>query len=133
MRVVLDTNILVSAVLGGRLAAILDAWEAGQFTLLVNTEILREYRSVLARPKFGLNIEDVDNIIGYIFQQAEFVTTTLLSTVSSEDPADDKFLKVALTGQADCIVSGDNHLLRLKACEGIPIYTAREFLARLGH
>lgn len=133
MRVVLDTNVFVSAVLGGRLSAVLDAWELGRFILLVSTDILGEYRNVLARPKFGLNIVDVDNIIGYIFHKAAFVTAAHPLGMISEDPTDDKFLKVAVAGQADYIVSGDSHLLRLKAVKGIPIITATDFLNRVGY
>jgi predicted nucleic acid-binding protein len=52
-------------------------------------------------------------------------------TVIATDPSDDKFLEAALEGKADCIVSGDKHLLALKAFRGIPILTARKFIERL--
>ncbi len=133
MRVVLDTNVFVSAVLGGRLSGVLEAWDVGRFTLLVNADILREYREVLSRPKFGLTVEDVDNIIGYVFHRAEFVTAAHLLNVIVEDSPDNRFLEVGVAGQADCIVSGDRHLLRLQSCEGIPIISARDFLDRLGY
>lgn len=128
MRVVLDTNVLVSAVLGGVLAKILDAWYAGRFTLLVNDEVLYEYRDVLSRPKFELTLDEVDGIVGYVFHHAEFVTVTRSLRVVESDPDDDKFLEVALAGRANLIVSGDRHLLALESYEHIPVIAGRAFL-----
>ena len=52
MRVVLDTNIFISAVLGGRLGVIVDEWKAGKFKLIITDAIAREYLDVINRPKF---------------------------------------------------------------------------------
>lgn len=65
-RVVLDTNIVISSVLGGALVLVLEKWDEGKFTVIVTTDILREYFSVLSRPKFGLRQETIDKITRYI-------------------------------------------------------------------
>ena len=54
MRVVLDTNIFISAILGGRLGIIIDEWRAGKFKLIITDEIAREYLDVINRPKFKI-------------------------------------------------------------------------------
>lgn len=59
MRVVLDTNIFVSAVLGGRLGVFLDWWKAGKFKLVVSAEIAHEYLDVLRRPKFKISADEI--------------------------------------------------------------------------
>ena len=131
MRVVIDTNVFVSSVLGGALAEILNRWRAGQFTLIVTDEIVREYLEVLRRPKFALPVDVVDTIIGYVFHRAEFVIPAEPLAVVSADPKDDKFLEAAVAGEADLIVSGDRHLLDLLAFRQASIVTARDFLERL--
>jgi putative PIN family toxin of toxin-antitoxin system len=133
MRVVLDTNVFVSAVLGKALALVLETWQSGRFVLVVSDEIVREYHRVLRRQKFGLTDEIVDGIIGYVFRRAEFVLTGEPLSVVKEDPADNKFLEAALAGEASLIVSGDRHLLHLETYQGIPIITARAFLDRLAN
>ena len=74
MRVVLDTNVLLSAVLGRALAPILEAWIAGRFVLIISNAIIREYVDVLSRPKFGLPPSVTDAIVSYLLHRAEFVT-----------------------------------------------------------
>ena len=54
MRVVLDTNIFISAVLGGRLGVIIDEWKEGKFKLIITDAIAREYLDVINRPKFNI-------------------------------------------------------------------------------
>jgi len=131
MRVVIDTNVFVSAVLGGALAEVLDRWQAGQFTLVVTDDIVREYLEVLRRPKFALPAGVIDTIVGYVFHKAEFFIPTEAVAAVSADPKDDRFLEAAIAGDADLIVSGDRHLLDLRSFRGTPIVTARDLLNRL--
>ena len=131
MPVVLDTNVFVSAVLGGTLEAVIDHWRAGRFTLVVTDEVVGEYLAVLRRPKFGLLPDVIDDVIGYVFRRAEFVTPVERLRVVESDPKDDKFLEAAVAGEAALIVSGDRHLSSLGAYRGIPIVSPREFLDRL--
>ena len=131
MRVVIDTNVMVSAVLGGSVGAVLDHWRLGRFTLVVTDAIVREYLEVLRRPKFALPPEVVDTIIGYVFHKAQFVYPAEEVTAITADPKDNRFLEAAVTGDAHLIVSGDQHLLSLGSFRGKAIITVRSFLERL--
>jgi len=73
-RVVLDTNVFVSAVLSSAPITVIDHWRAGHFQLIVTGEIVSEYLRVLRRPKFALPTDVVDDIQAYVFCKAEFVT-----------------------------------------------------------
>jgi uncharacterized protein len=131
MRVVIDTNIIVSAYLGGALETIIVAWKVGKFTLLVSNDIADEYHRVLKRPKFRIAYTELDDFFALLLDQAEFVISSETVNAITADPTDNKFLEAALAGKADLIVSGDSHLLALKGFRSIPIVTAQEFIARL--
>ncbi len=128
MRVVLDTNIFISAVLGGRLGIIIDEWKAGKFKLIVTDAVAREYLEVINRPKFKIPQDEIIATSDYLLQLAEFVTPEEEILVIVADPTDNKFLEAALAGKVDYIVSGDNHLLEIGSFREIPIITAREFI-----
>lgn len=72
-RVVLDTNVFVSSVLGKRLEIILNSWKMHKFTLIVSNEILDEYLEVMARPKFHWPQQVITEISAFLFAYAEFV------------------------------------------------------------
>lgn len=127
-RAVLDTNVIISGALGGALVLILERWDQGQFTVIVTSDILREYFEVLNRPKFKLKQETIDKITRYIYQFSEFVVPEERIKLIEADPADDKFLEAAIAGKVDFIVSGDMHLLELQEFRSIPIISAREFI-----
>lgn len=128
MRVVLDTNIFISAVLGGRLGIIVDEWKAGKFKLIVTDSIAREYLDVINRPKFKIPQDEIIAASDYLLQLAEFVTPVEEILVIVADPTDNKFLEAAIAGKVDYIVSGDNHLLEIGSFREIPIINAREFI-----
>jgi uncharacterized protein len=128
MRIVLDTNIFISAVLGGRLGIIIDEWKAGKFKLIVTDAIAREYLEVINRPKFKIPQDEIIAASDYLLQIAEFVTPEEEILVIVADPTDNKFLEAAIAGKVDYIVSGDNHLLEIGSFREIPIITAREFV-----
>jgi uncharacterized protein len=127
-RVVLDTNIIISSALGGALVLVLEKWDAGEFMVIVTTDVVSEYFEVLNRSKFGLKQETIDRIINFIYQFSEFVVPEEKIRFIADDPEDDKFLEAAVAGKVDFIVSGDKHLLDLKEFRSIPIITGREFL-----
>jgi len=133
MRVVLDTNIFVSMILGGIVGKIHNGWRTGKFTLVVSDEIVSEYLTVLQRPKFRLSPQTISAIMNRIYRKAEFVTAAENITVVEADPTDNKFLEAAIAGQVDLIVSGDGHLLKLKEFRKITIITAREFILQLSN
>jgi putative PIN family toxin of toxin-antitoxin system len=131
MRVVLDTNVLVSALLGGTASTVLDHWQADAFELVVTTEIVREYLEVLRRPKFQLPQDVVETIGVYLLRKAVFVTPLERLKVITANSADNRFLEAAIAGDAEVIVSGDKHLLDLGRFREVHIITLREFLDRL--
>lgn len=131
MRVVLDTNVFISAILGGRLGVIVDEWKAGKFTLIITDAIAREYLDVINRPKFKIPQNEIMAATDYLLQTAEFVTPQEQIHVIVADLTDNKFLEAAVAGKVNFIVSGDNHLLELKSFKKITVITAREFITRL--
>jgi len=138
LRVVLDTNIIVSSLLSpsGAPAEVLDAWHELRYVLLLSPAILEELRSTLARPrirsKYGVTAQDVEAVCQALERYGLWVAgDTPVHASVLPDPDDVKFLACAVEGKADCIVSGDRHLLDLGVFRGIPILNARQFLGRL--
>ena len=128
MRVVIDTNIMVSAYLGGALKVIIVFWKSGKFTLVVSDEIVDEYREVLQRPKFQIEQSELDDFFALLLDSAEFVIPVETVNIVKDDVSDNKFIEAAVAGKAKLIVSGDNHLLELKSFKDISIITARDFI-----
>jgi len=132
MRVALDTNILVSGLLWrGTPYRCLLAVRAGLAELVLSPPILQELRTVLIE-KLGQRPPEADEAVALIRAMAQMVEIPGSLRIVLEDPEDDKFVETASVAQADCIVSGDHHLIDLGVDAGIPIITARMFLARLG-
>ncbi len=136
MRVVMDTNILVSALIRpqGRVGAVLHRLRQGDYTLLYDQATLEELVDVLSRPriqeKYGLTEADVKTLLALILLRGEGVEVHSTPAVC-RDPRDDKFLALGVAGDADAIVSGDADLLVLHPFEGIPILSPRAFLELL--
>ncbi len=132
-RVVLDTNVFISAVLfSGRTSRLVRPWQEGHILFLISPEVLKEYVKVLAFPKFKLTKGEIKSIIEQeLLPFVEPVMTSAALRGIVKDPSDDKFLALALDGKASYIISGDKHLLGLKEFRGIKIVTAEEFLSRL--
>ena len=137
-KVVLDTNVFVSALLTRKSppAQILDAWKRGLFTLVVSPvlveEILRVLRYPKIRNKYQITEEDVEALLSLLKQEAFWVQgSAAVEGAIPEDPDDEHILATALEGEADVIVSGDEHLLQLHHFRHVPIMSPREFLAYL--
>lgn len=124
-RVVVDTNVLVSALLHrGPTAQLLEAWQRGRITLVVSREVVQEYLRVLAYPKFQLTTEEVRFLIErHVIPYAHTVAVREVASVIAEDPSDDVFLACAVAGRARYLVSGDHHLVALKTYRGVTIVT----------
>lgn len=133
MRVVLDTNILVSALLlpVGHPAAIYRAWHDGYFTLLTSAEQLVELRATLRKPALAERIKPHD--AGRLVNELKCLASVIGSlphVARSPDPTDDFLLAVSEAGQADCLVTGDKSgLLTLSRHESTKIVCARDFAA----
>jgi len=132
MRVVLDTNILVSALLWrGAPHRCLLMLQAGLADLVLSPPILQELRTVLVT-KFRHTPAEADEAVSVIRAAAEIVEISGNLRLVLHDPDDDKFVETAQVARADLIVSGDRHLLDLGSAGGVPIRTARGFLDRHG-
>jgi uncharacterized protein len=130
MRVVVDTNILVSfAIRPNQDFERLFDYLAGHGVTLVSEETIAELFAVLSREKFRTYIPQ-DSAIDYVEWYAGISesVTVAENVAACRDPKDDKFLSLAVAGKADCIITGDSDLLDMVAYDGIPIYRAAEFL-----
>jgi len=136
MRVVADTNIIVSGLLWlGPPRQILEAARAGKVRLFTSTTLLGELHDVLGREKLArrlleANVRIDELVLGYA-ALASVIRPADIGTVISDDPDDDAVLACATAAKADFIVSGDRHLLALGEFRAIPILAATEFLNRL--
>ncbi len=130
VRVVLDTNVLVSALLfDGRLSKIVDLWQEGKIVPLITPETFDEFRRVLLYPKFSLTEEEIKVIIEeYVLPFFEVVESAEKVTGVCKDPDDDKFLSCAVSAEADYIVSGDRDLCALEEYRTVKIISADELL-----
>ncbi len=131
-RIVVDTNALISRLLvpeslPGR--AVRRAIDTAQ--LLVSEATLTELADVLSRPKFDayMSIEDRQEFFRRLSRVVE-VVPIIYVVRACRDPKDDKFLELAVNGNADLIISGDDDLLVLHPFRGIPIMTPASFLER---
>ena len=129
-RVVLDTNVLVSAVLfTGELSKIVDLWQRGKVVPLISKETFEELRAVLEYSKFSLAPDEIQGIIeDEILPYFEVVEVKENVRGVCRGPGDDKFLACALAGSAHFIVSGDKDLTDLKSYRTIRTIKASEFL-----
>jgi putative PIN family toxin of toxin-antitoxin system len=136
MRVVTDTNIVVSGLLWlGPPRQILEASRAGKVSLFTSTTLLAELHDVLGREKLArrlleANVQIDELVLGYA-ALASVIRPADIGAVISDDPDDDAVLACAVAAKADFIVSGDRHLLALGEFRAIRILTASEFLNRL--
>jgi uncharacterized protein len=127
-RVVLDTNICISAVMfGGLPGSLLDLALLRAFTLVISPALLDELDEKL-RTKFEMTMEDAAFLRARLESVAKVVEPQETLSVISADPDDNRVLECAVEGQADVIVSGDRHLLKLANYQGISIVTVRQFL-----
>lgn len=130
MRVVIDTNVLISAIFWtGKPKQILNKVRQEEITFLTSEFILEELKNVLrkADKPFKLSEEDADRIV--IAMRELAVVVKIGSHVSvCQDENDNRVLECALDGNADCIITGDFHLLQLGSFQKINIMTASDFL-----
>ncbi len=135
MVVVADTNILVSALLWkGQTTPILHLVRDRKIQIAINGSLLNEFERVLCYPKFHQQLSSIGKTPFQIVQ--EFIEIAILVDDVSipptilDDLSDDRVLACAFASRASMIVSGDQHLLKLKSWRGISIVTARTFLNR---
>lgn len=129
LSVVADTNVYISALeFGGNPERLLRLAEAGAFRPLISDSIVSEISKVLRGDKFRWPVEDTSKALRLIARLTEHVQPHETLHVITADPSDDRILECAVTGGADYIVSGDNHLLKFGQFQGIKIVTPAAFV-----
>jgi putative PIN family toxin of toxin-antitoxin system len=137
MRVVLDTNVVVSRLLSphGFPARIFRSWQDEAFEVLLSAAALAEYERVLRYPRLrkrhSLSDEGIAGIVRGFRSAAVVVEPRGLPDVVKDDPSDNVFLAIAAAGRASYVVSGDRHLLSLGEYRGIRIVSPAAFVALL--
>lgn len=128
LRLVIDTNVLVSSFFGGNSKRAIDLWKTGKAVLCLSDEILEEYLRVIAR--LPIAPETKSGLLAILQEKRniEWFSPVSHHAVIREDPEDDKFIDCAVEAKADCIISGDAHLLKLKKYQDIPIHSPKDFL-----
>jgi len=128
-RIVLDTNVLISAMLfGGVPREILNLVLSGKITCSLSQPIIDELLNVLQRPKFGLSLQQAVAIAEELSDLCTIVSPEERVQVIADDPDDNRIVECAMKAKAAFIVSGDAHLLALGAYKDIRILSPSEFL-----
>jgi len=129
MKVIVDTNVLLSAALRDRLPerVVLHVATHDEFKWIVTPPILAEYLGVLARPKFKLTPEMLDRWRELLAMRTVNVGEPPANPDFPRDPKDAPFLAAALFTVADCLMTGDQDLLTAPAISPTRIVTIAEF------
>lgn len=137
MRAVIDTNVLISGFISRESypAKLVDGWIEKRFEPVVSEEIIKEYREVFARDRFSAlgSVEERLKLLGTLlsFEHVVLVNPQERICMVKDDPRDDIFLECAAAGECEFIISGDQHLLKLKQYKNIKVITAKEFIELL--
>ena len=128
MKVVLDTNVFISGIFwkGASNKVILN-WKEGKFTLITSLETILEIIKILKDFKTKLPDDLIKEWVDLIVRNSIIVGPKEKMTIVEDDPKDNIFIETAVAGNADYIISQDNHLLKLKEFRGIKIITPEEF------
>ncbi len=130
MKIVLDTNVLVSALLGphSSSATVLRQILVGTIILLADERILLEYEEVITRPKFKFDKNNALEICNFLrLQRLEIFPLPI--SVKLIDKDDAPFIETAITGEADFIVTGNKKHFPAKCCNGIKVVSPTEVLS----
>ena len=128
-KVVLDTNVLISAIVfGGKPRDVFDRILKGQVRLAISADILDEMAGVLSGKKFQYPNGVIQSIRHAIEDLAEIVTPQKAVNTIKEDPDDNRILECALESNAHLVISGDHHLLELKEYRNIKIISPSDYL-----
>ena len=130
-RVVLDTNVLLSAVLfGGRPGELVELARIGRIRAVTSLHILQEFQRILTQPRFGISAALAEDLALEIATIMDVVPVGPSQAVWTSDPADDPIVETALHGQAAVLVTGDRRLLQA-AVPGVSILTVAQALERI--
>jgi putative PIN family toxin of toxin-antitoxin system len=127
-RVVVDTNVVVSALAaGGTPQKIVQAWITGEFLAIISEELKHEINTVLRRSKLVSFDRKRRILLGTLFNQALMVLPQKITGTVFKDENDHFLLELAVTGQASAIVTGDKGVLAAKRVSGIDILNPSQF------
>ncbi|MBI4698498.1 MAG: putative toxin-antitoxin system toxin component, PIN family [Nitrospirae bacterium] len=129
MRVVVDTNVLISALITpfGNAARILDLALSGELLVIFDDRIISEFRDVLLRPKFDFEKSDVEELLSFIEDEGIKVTAIPLNE-KLIDEDDLPFIEAANTGMADALITGNKRHFKGKSVKKIKVMSPDEFL-----
>jgi putative PIN family toxin of toxin-antitoxin system len=129
MKIVLDTNVLVSGLLTpfGPSGEIVRMVTAGVLVLCIDARILLEYQEVLYRSKFKFNKEHINTLLDFIKQFGQVASTIPLKH-RLPDPDDEPFLETAIAGNVECLVTGNIAHFPPSCRQGIKIFSPSDFL-----
>lgn len=132
MKVVLDTNVLVSGFINpyGPPGVLVGFAASGDLTLCYDARILAEYREVLLRPKFGFDARAVEDFLAQIEAEGEPVLAAPLPH-NLPDRSDEPFLEAALSSRSECLVTGNREHFPARLCLGMKILSPAEFVESL--
>jgi putative PIN family toxin of toxin-antitoxin system len=136
LRAVPDVNVIVSAIItpSGYPGRIYAAWKRRRLFFITSPVIIAKVVEVLHRPHiagpFSLDEEDISGVRSLLEKRTIRTPHRLDLHVVTQDPEDDNILIAAVEGKANCIISGDKHLTKLKTYQGIPILTPAEFVTQ---
>ena len=134
IRLVIDTNVFVSALISTRSIPALLLDEAGKkYSLVISKEILSEVEDVISREKFGFTIQKISSALEAILSFSEIIDPDIKVDVIKSDPDDNKILECAITCRASYIISGDSHLLELREYGSIKIINPKTALELLNN
>jgi putative PIN family toxin of toxin-antitoxin system len=130
IRAVLDTNVLISALLfTGPSSRLVPAWQSGRLTPVISADILKEYVRALSYPKFKLADQEIHSLIeDDLLPFVDTVQAAPITVPNLRDPDDMKFLACARVARVHWLVSGDGDLLSLGKFESIEIISVSNFL-----
>lgn len=132
MRILLDTNVLISALIKtGKPSELLDTVLAKNHALILSRPIIEEFSKVVADPRIKRYVEPEEAAAFLRMLVARGVVVRVTSRARTLKSADDVILNTAYDGQADLIVTGDKHLLELKQFKGIEIMSVSEALEEI--
>ncbi len=128
VRAVVDTNVLISALIDDGKPRKLLHELLNRHTVILSRQMLAEFADVAARDKFPVTSSQADRFLSIAVRTARIVPDSALFKEISEDPDDDVLLNAAYKGKADYIVTGDKHLLALSQFKKTRIVTVNQML-----
>lgn len=127
MKVVIDTNVLISLLFGKTLKGLKKKIKAKEFNLIISPELLTELVTVLERPKFRMLSEEDKKDLFFIIEEVATMVYPAMKISACRDPKDNIILECAVAGKVDYIISGDPDLLVLNPYQNIKIVTPKSF------